>query len=376
MPDALSSESETTYNVLVTGGTGAPATRRVPVKTADFDYSLPQELIAQTPIADRDQSRLMVVNRGDGSLQHRTFFELADFLRAGDVLVLNDSRVIPARLNGRRAGTGGKVEVLLLRRLRAGLWETLVKPAKRITVGDTIEVTGGSLGTHDSGILAEVVSEGERGMRVISFTDESSLPLLGRIALPPYVHVPLEQPERYQTVYAAQDGSVAAPTAGLHFTPKLLERVREKGVHCLFVTLHVGLDTFRPVQEDNPREHTIHQEYAVLGEEVADELSRAKEDGRRVVCVGTTTVRIVEAAARAGSPVSVRPFEGWVDLFILPGYHFRVVDAMITNFHLPRSTLLMLVSAFAGRDLVLRAYQEAAAREYRFYSFGDAMLVI
>jgi len=345
------------------------------VKTADFDYSLPQELIAQTPIADRDQSRLMVLNRGDGSLQHRTFSDLPDFLREGDVLVLNDSRVIPARLKGQREGTGGKVEILLLRQLRAGQWEALVRPAKRIRVGDRIEVTGDSLTAPDARVFAEVVSEGEGGMRVMSFTDEALLPRLGKVALPPYVHVPLAQPERYQTVYAAEDGSVAAPTAGLHFTPELLDRIREKGVRCLFVTLHVGLDTFRPVQEDDPTEHTIHQEYAVLSEEVAGELTRAKRDGRRVVCVGTTTVRIVEAAAQMGSPPSVRPFKDWVDLFILPGYHFRVVDAMITNFHLPRSTLLMLVSAFAGRDLVLSAYQEAAARKYRFYSFGDAMLI-
>ena len=353
-----------------------PVTRWMTVKTADFDYALPQELIAQTPIADRDQSRLMVMERSDGSLHHRRFFEVADFLRSGDVLVFNDSRVIPARLTGRRAGTGGKVEILLLRRLRPGVWETLVRPARRIRTGDRIEIADGSIAVSGAGFCAEVVGVGDRGIRVISFEDESSLTRLGRIALPPYIRVPLEQPERYQTVYSNEDGSVAAPTAGLHFTPKLLDRIRGKDVKCLFVTLHVGLDTFRPVQEDNPEEHRIHTEYGVLSREVAGELSRAKKEGRRVVCVGTTTVRLVEAAARASSLESVRPFEGWVDLFILPGYRFRMVDAMITNFHLPRSTLLMLVSAFAGNDFVLRAYQEAAARKYRFYSFGDAMLVL
>jgi S-adenosylmethionine:tRNA ribosyltransferase-isomerase len=364
------------YNIPVSGTITTPVTRWISVKTADFDYSLPQELIAQVPIADRDQSRLMVMDRSDGSLHHRRFFEVVDFLRNGDVLVFNDSRVMPARLGGRRTGTGGKVEILLLRRLRPGVWETLVRPAKRIRTGDRIEITDVSASVTDTGFRAEVVGVGDRGVRVISFDDESSLTRLGRIALPPYIRVPLEQPERYQTVYANEDGSVAAPTAGLHFTPKLLDRIREKGVKCLFVTLHVGLDTFRPVQEDNPEEHRIHTEYGVLSREVADELSRARKEGRRVVCVGTTAVRLVEAAARASSPESVNPFEGWVDLFILPGYRFQMVDAMITNFHLPRSTLLMLVSAFAGNDFVLRVYREAAARKYRFYSFGDAMLIL
>jgi S-adenosylmethionine:tRNA ribosyltransferase-isomerase len=351
-------------------------TRLLSVRTSDFDYSLPQELIAQRPIADRDQSSLMVMDRRDGALYHRQFSEVVDFLRSGDVLVFNDSRVIPARLAGRRAGTGGKVEMLLLRRLQPRVWETLVKPARRIRTGDIIEILDGSTYVSGTGFLAEVVGVGDRGMRVISFDDESSLTRLGQIALPPYIRVPLEQPERYQTVYSDEDGSVAAPTAGLHFTPKLLGRIKEKGVKCLFVTLHVGLDTFRPVQEDNPEEHRIHTEYGILSRDVADDLSRAKREGRRVVCTGTTTVRLVEAAARESSRESVRPFEGWVDLFILPGYHFRMVDAMITNFHLPRSTLLMMVSAFAGNDFVLRAYREAAARKYRFYSFGDAMLIL
>ena len=346
------------------------------MKTSDFDYSLPQALIAQTPLAERDQSRLMVVDRRSGSLGHHTFSELVDFLRSGDVLVFNDSRVIPARLVGRRAGSGGKAEVLLLRRLSPGVWESLVRPARRVRVGDIIRMTDGSAGAAEGDSEAEVVGLGERGIRVVRFADESVLTRLGQIALPPYVHVPLEQPQRYQTVYAVENGSVAAPTAGLHFTPGLIDRIREKGVRCVFVTLHVGLDTFRPVQEEDPADHTIHREYGVLGQDTADELSRARREGRRVVCVGTTSVRMVEAVARMSAPEAVRPFEGWVDLFILPGYRFRMVDAMVTNFHLPRSTLLMLVSAFAGRDLILRAYQEAAALKYRFYSFGDAMLIV
>ncbi|HEY91683.1 MAG TPA: tRNA preQ1(34) S-adenosylmethionine ribosyltransferase-isomerase QueA [Dehalococcoidia bacterium] len=346
------------------------------MKTSDFEYVLPQELIAQTPIADREQSRLMIMDRNDGSLQHRKFFEVTDFLHDGDVLVINDSRVIPARVRGRRAATGGKIEILLLRRLHPGVWETLVKPAKRIRAGETIELTGGSPDTPGPDRSAEVVGAGERGMRIIRFADESLIARLGQVALPPYIHVPLADSERYQTVYAADDGSVAAPTAGLHFTPGLLAAVREKGVKCLSVTLHIGLDTFRPVQEEDPEEHIIHTEYGVLSREVADELSLARREGRRVICVGTTSVRLVEAATRASSPLHVKPFEGWVDLFILPGYEFQMVDAMITNFHLPRSTLLMLVSAFAGDGLIMKGYREAVNLKYRFYSFGDAMLIL
>ena len=346
------------------------------MKTSDFEYILPPELIAQTPIADRDKSRLMVLNRSDGSLQHRRFFEVTDFLHDGDVLVVNDSRVIPARIRGRRATTGGKIEVLLLRRLSSGVWETLVKPAKRIRIGETIELTDSSPGIVESAHYAQVVEAGEHGMRIIRFDSESSLSRLGEVALPPYIRVPLEESERYQTVYAVDNGSVAAPTAGLHFTPELLATIRGKGVKYLSVTLHIGLDTFRPVQEDNPEEHIIHTEYGVLSREVADELSLAKREGRRVICVGTTSVRLVEAAVRASNPLHVKPFEGWVDLFILPGYEFQMVDAMITNFHLPRSTLLMLVSAFAGSDLIMKGYTEAVTRKYRFYSFGDAMLIL
>ena len=348
------------------------------MKTSDFDYSLPPELIAQSPVEPRDHSRLMVLNRGDGGAEHRRFFEIVDYLRDGDVLVFNDSRVIPARLSGRKAGSGGRVEILLLRRLDAGLWEALVKPGKRLPVGTRVEVTGESAAgsTQEAGVLAEVVEQRTDGVRVISFSDETLLLESGEVPLPPYIHTPLAQPERYQTVYARVAGSVAAPTAGLHFTPRLLGEIEQKGVRCLFVTLHVGLDTFRPVREDDPMEHPIHSEYAVLSREVAGELSQAKQEGRRIICVGTTAVRIVEQAAQASNTSQLQPFKGWVSLFILPGHQFRLVDALVTNFHLPRSTLLMLVSAFTGEEFIRKAYQEAINRKYRFYSFGDAMLII
>ena len=318
----------------------------------------------------------MVLNRSNGSIEHHYFYEIVDYLREGDVLVLNDSRVMPARLHARKVSTGGKLEILLLRRLEPNVWEALVRPAKRVRVNDRIEIMDTSTDNEGSCLAAEVVGIGERGIRVIHFAEEAPLSELGEIAPPPYVHVPLHEPERYQTVYAREEGSVAAPTAGLHFTPELLDRIKSKGVSCQFATLHVGLDTFRPVEASDPREHRIHQEYGVVGPDIARELNQAKAEGRRVVCVGTTSVRLVEAAAQGSSPVKVRPFSGWADLFILPGYRFRVVDALITNFHLPRSTLLMMVSAFAGKDFILHAYSEAAVRKYRFYSFGDAMLII
>ncbi len=348
------------------------------MKTSDFDYALPSELIAQTPVEPRDQSRLMVVNRSDCSIEHRRFYEITDYLLAGDVLVFNDSRVIPARLRGRKVASGGSVEILLLRRLGINVWEALVKPGKRVNIGTTVEIMGDSVtdNGHEAQLLAEVIGLERDGIKVISFSDETLLPELGKIPLPPYIHRPLTNPERYQTVYANGVGSVAAPTAGLHFTSELIERLRRKGVHCLFVTLHVGLDTFRPVRVDNPLEHPIYREYGVLIPEVASCLSQAKVEGRRIIAVGTTTVRILEEAAQASMPLQLQPFEGWVSLFILPGYQFRMVDALITNFHLPRSTLLMLVTAFAGKDFITRAYQEAIAQKYCFYSFGDAMLVI
>ena len=344
------------------------------MKTSDFDYSLPSELIAQTPVEPRDRSRLMVLNRGDGSIEHRRFSQIVDYLREGDVLVFNDSRVIPARLEARKIDSRGRVEILLLRRLEANVWEALVKPGKRLRPGTSVEIVDNSTADNRSGVLAEVIELRQNGIKVLRFSDETLLLELGKIPLPPYIHTPLSHPERYQTVYARITGSAAAPTAGLHFTPELLGKIEQKGVHCLFVTLHIGLDTFSPVREDNPREHPIHREYGALSQTVADQLSQAKKEGRRVICVGTTTVRILEQVAQLS--LNLQPFEGWVNLFILPGYRFRMVDALITNFHLPRSTLMMLVTAFAGKELINQAYQEAIAQRYRFYSFGDATLIL
>ena len=348
------------------------------MKASDFDYSLPPELIAQTPIERRDRARLMIIDRSDSSLEHRKFLEVVDYLRDGDVLVFNDSRVIPARLSGKRVDSDGDLEILLLRRLSPNIWETLIRPGKRVKIGTRMEITSDSVGgdRQNFKVTAEAVGLGEGGTRVISFSDETLLPELGKIPLPPYIHVPLSDPERYQTVYANVAGSVAAPTAGLHFTPELIGKIKSKGVRCLFITLHVGLDTFRPIQQDDPLEHPIHQEYGVLSAEVADELSQAKIEGRRVVCVGTTAVRLVEAVAQAASSLDIQPFAGWINLFIVPGYQFKMVNTLITNFHLPKSTLLMLVSAFAGKDLINQAYREAIAQQYRFYSFGDAMFII
>lgn len=340
------------------------------MRTSDFSYHLPPELIAQTPAEPRDHSRLMVLDRGSSLIRHHYFYEIIVYLRPGDVLVFNDSRVIPARLYCRKLDSGGKVEILLLRKLGDGLWEALAKPGKRLSVGAKVLVDG------DGGVTAEVVRVDEGGVRVINFSDETRLKELGKIPLPPYIHRPLPDPERYQTVYARIPGSVAAPTAGLHFTLELIEKIGGKGVDCLFVTLHVGLDSFRPVKEDDPLKHPINREYGILSPEVANRLSQAKGEGRRVICVGTTTVRLLEAAAKVSKTSVVEPFDGWVDLFILPGHQFKLVDGMITNFHLPRSTLLMLVCAFAGRDFVDRAYQEAVSQGYRFYSFGDAMLIL
>jgi S-adenosylmethionine:tRNA ribosyltransferase-isomerase len=341
------------------------------MKTSDFDYPLPSGLIAQTPVEPRDHSRLMVLDRSSGSVEHHRFFDIAGYLRAGDVMVFNDSRVIPARIAARKADSGGRVELLLLRRLDNAVWEALVKPAKRVGIGTGLEITGGAGGK----VTAEVTGMGEEGVKTIRFSDEKLLMEMGSVPLPPYIHKPLDDSERYQTIYARTPGSAAAPTAGLHFTPRLLEQIKEKGVQLLFVTLHIGLDTFRPVREEDPLQHPIHREYGILSQEVAEELTRAKREGRRIICAGTTTVRIVEQAAQSQTD-PLKPFEGWVSLLALPGYKFRLTDAMLTNFHLPRSTLLMLVAAFAGRDFIMRAYKEAIARKYRFYSFGDAMLIL
>ena len=346
------------------------------MKTSDFDYYLPQELIAQTPIEPRDRARLMVLSRSDGGVTHHRFFELAELLSPGDVLVFNDSRVIPARLRGRKVDSGGRLEILLLRRLSPGVWETLTRPAKRASIGSRIEITGDTGDSQDSGVMAEVTGLGEGGMRVISFSTETRLPDLGKVPLPPYIRAPLANPERYQTVYASVAGSIAAPTAGLHFTPGLIDRIKAKEIRCLFVTLHVGLDSFRPVREDDPLQHPVYREYGVVSEGVARELSQARLEGRRVICVGTTTVRLLEAVAQQSQSTGIEPLEGWVSLLILPGHQFKMVNALITNFHLPRSTLLMLVTALAGREPVSKAYREAISARYRFYSFGDAMLII
>ena len=338
------------------------------MKTSEFDYSLPPELIAQKPIEPRDHSRLLAVNRATGAMEHRRFNDILEYLRQGDVMVFNESRVIPARLKGKRAGSGGKVEILLLRRREPGTWEALVKPGRRLHAGAVIEV--------EPGITAEITGEGEKGVRTVRFSDETGLMQAGETPLPPYIHEPLADPERYQTVYARIAGSVAAPTAGLHFTPGLLDKIRAKGVRCLFTTLHVGLDTFRPVKEEDPRQHVIYREYGILPRGAADEINRAKKEKRRIIGVGTTTVRLLEQAAIAGGGEELKPFEGDVELFILPGHRFRAVDAMVTNFHLPRSTLLMLVTAFGGKELIEEAYRAAIEQKYRFYSFGDAMLIV
>ena len=349
------------------------------MKTAEFDYQLPPELIAQTPIEPRDASRLMVVDRRTGAITHHHFYDLLEFLRPGDLLAHNESRVIPARLFARKP-TGGRVEILLLRQRTGDTWETLVR-GKRVRAGMCLTLLEGPDG-EPSGAEAEVVGEGARGMRLLAF-DRPVLPLAERVGvtpLPPYIHTPLADAGRYQTVYAHTPGSAAAPTAGLHFTPALLRRLRERGVRSAFVTLHIGLDTFRPVGEEHIEGHRMHTEYCVLSPEVAAQVNQAKREGRRVIAVGTTSVRVLETAAvksQIPNPKSqtVQPFEGATDLFIYPGYEFRVVDALITNFHLPRSTLLMLVAAFAGKELLDRAYAEAIRLRYRFYSFGDAMVI-
>ena len=342
------------------------------MRTDDFDYDLPPELIAQTPAEPRDSSRLMVVDRSTGSIEHRRFRDLPRFLREGDVAVFNDSRVFPARLYGRSA-SGGKVELLLLRRVAPGVWNALVRPGRRLRTGATFAVASG-----DQEIGGEVLDVQDDGSRTVRLDDDGRLDEIGVVPLPPYIREPLADSERYQTVYSRVSGSVAAPTAGLHFTPALLDALGDKGVEPVFVTLHVGWDSFRPVSVDEVADHRMHAEQWEIDSRAASAISAAKREGRRVVCVGTTAVRLLEQAAAVTAPGgdAVGPGGGWADLFIYPGYRFRVVDALVTNFHLPRSTLLMLTSAFAGRDLVLRAYAEAVRERYRFYSFGDAMVIV
>ncbi|MSQ05907.1 MAG: tRNA preQ1(34) S-adenosylmethionine ribosyltransferase-isomerase QueA [Dehalococcoidia bacterium] len=355
------------------------------MRTSDFAYHLPPELIAQTPVEPRDSSRLLVLRRATGQLEHRQFTNLVEYLRPGDVMVFNQSRVIPARLHGRRKDTGGPVELLLLRREEPGIWLALGKPGRRLRPGACIvlEPAAGAPATVTSGGMeAEVLEASEDGTLKVRLSREELVDGLGQVPLPPYIHQPLADRERYQTVYARHAGSAAAPTAGLHFTLPLLRRLEEHGVLPVFVTLHVGLDTFRPVRGENPAEHKIHTEFYEVDAQAATALNRARQEGRRVIAVGTTSVRVLEQIGddifQAGQEgrSGVLPVQGQARLFILPGHQFRLVDAMITNFHLPRSTLLMLVSAFAGREVVLQTYQEAMARSYRFYSFGDAMLIL
>lgn len=340
------------------------------MKTSDFDYDLPPEYIAQTPIEPRDRARLMVLSRASDELRHAYFYQLGEFLRSGDVLVLNETRVIPARLYGHKVPSGGRVELLLLKKIDDYIWETLVG-GKGMRKGRQIRFEGGR--------LAEIISELEGPRRLVRFDEsiEEHLYELGQTPLPPYIHAPLANAERYQTVYSRQPGSVAAPTAGLHFTPRLIDQLKAQGVSFARVTLHIGLDTFAPVTEDEAEQHRIHSEWCELDEEAAETIRRAREAGGRVVAVGTTSVRTLESAAmHSAEDQVVAPFQGETSLYILPGYKFRLVDALITNFHLPKSTLIMLVSAFAGRERVLAAYEEAKNAGYRFYSFGDAMLIL
>ena len=366
------------------------------MRTAEFDYHLPPELIAQFPVEPRDASRLMVLERKTGHIEHRTFRDLGDYLAAGDVLVCNESRVIPARLFGHKVPSGGKVELLLVAKRGKKVWEVLTR-GRKVTVGTRISL-GRDEGEGEQ-IVGEVIGQAGEGAKLVEFEVpmEPLLDELGIVPLPPYIHEPLEEPERYQTIYARAKGSVAAPTAGLHFTPQLMKALKAKGVEFAFVTLHIGLDTFRPVRTENIEDHPIHSEYCQLSAAVAEQINRARAAGGRIVAVGTTAVRVLETAACKKSKIQsskskshlrpetcdlrpatcdLRPFSGWTDLFIYPGYEFRAVDALISNFHLPRSTLLMLVTAFAGKELTDRAYQEAIQRRYRFYSFGDAMLIL
>jgi S-adenosylmethionine:tRNA ribosyltransferase-isomerase len=337
------------------------------LRTADFDYDLPESFIAQEPLEPRDAARLMVLHREDGRIEHRIFREIGEYLRPHDVLVLNQTRVLPARLFARKE-SGGRAEILLLRCLDEQSWECLVggkglKAGRRLLLSEALEAT--------------ILEEKEGALRIVRFSSPLTPELLfrlGQVPLPPYIHRPLHDPERYQTVYARQPGSAAAPTAGLHFTPRLLQELQAQGIHLAYITLHIGLDTFAPVTEDRPTEHKIHTEWCEVDEVAVETIRAARAQGGRVIAVGTTSVRALESAATESG--ELQPYRGDTSLFILPGYRFKVVEAMITNFHLPRSTLLMLVSAFAGRERILSAYEEAKRHQYRFYSFGDAMLIL
>lgn len=341
------------------------------MKLSDFYYELPPELVAQEPTAQRSGSRLLVLDRGSGNIEHRIFSDLGEYLHEGDCLVLNDTRVIPARLLGAREDTGGRIEFVLLRSIREDTWEVILKPGKRARPGTRFVFGGGEL-------KAEVVDVVEGGNRIVRFEYNGIfievLDKIGIIPLPPYITRKLEDPERYQTVYSRHKGSAAAPTAGLHFTEAMLENLARRGIRLAYLTLHVGLGTFRPVKTVNVEEHVMHEEYYALSAETAGIINDTRAKGGRVAAVGTTSCRVLETA---GSDTgNVKPGEGMTGIFIYPGYHFKVTDALITNFHLPESTLIMLVSAFAGRENIMGAYREAIEKRYRFFSFGDAMLII
>lgn len=340
------------------------------MKTSDFKFDLPQELIAQVPIEDRASSRLMVLDKETGNIEHKVFRDIIEFLNPGDCLVLNNTRVIPARLIGEKIETGGKIEFLLLKRTEEDTWQALVKPGKRAKVGTKFSFGNGKL-------IGEVVDLSDEGSRIIKFhydgIFEEILDELGNMPLPPYITARLDEKERYQTVYSKHNGSAAAPTAGLHFTEELLNKIKEKGVDIAFVTLHVGLGTFRPVKVEDVLNHKMHSEYYMVSQEAADKINRAKENGKNVICVGTTSCRTIESACNEDG--KMKETSGWTEIFIYPGYKFKVLDKLITNFHLPESTLIMLVSAICGKDNVLNAYNEAVKERYRFFSFGDAMII-
>lgn len=337
----------------------------------DFDYDLPHELIAQTPIKDRDESRLLVLNKDTGEMQDRHFYNIIDYLNPGDALVMNDSKVMPARIYGVKADTGANMEVLLLHNIEADRWETLMKPAKRAKVGTVIDFGEGQL-------KAVVTKELDHGGREIEFKYEGIfieiLEKLGETPLPPYIKEKLDDPNRYQTVYAKEMGSAAAPTAGLHWTKELLQKVADKGVHLVYLTLHVGLGTFRPVDEENIEDHKMHSEFYRLSQEAADTLNDVRHNGGKIVATGTTSIRTLETVGTKFNG-EIRPDSGWTDIFIKPGYQWQVVDSFITNFHLPKSTLVMLVASFTGRENILNAYEHAIQEKYRFFSFGDAMYI-
>lgn len=336
----------------------------------DFNFELPQELIAQDPLEDRAASRLLVLNKTTGAIEHRHFRDILQYLRKGDCLVINDTKVIPARLMGERAGTGAGIEVLLLKRKSDNVWETLVKPGKKMKIGSEVIFGDGLL----KGTVIDIIEEGNRLIRFdYEGIFEEILDRLGQMPLPPYITHKLKDKNRYQTVYAKHDGSAAAPTAGLHFTKELLAQIEEMGVTIAHVTLHVGLGTFRPVKAETLEEHHMHSEFYIVEESEAEKINRTKREGGRVICVGTTSCRTLESAT--GEDGILKAGSGWTDIFIYPGYRFKILDCLITNFHLPESTLVMLVSALAGREHILNAYHEAIKERYRFFSFGDAMFI-